>query len=58
MRQHTYFVAWIASTTNNTKIGNNLISTKFKGEKLLRYAVEEVQKDVPNAVITSIQRLD
>lgn len=58
MRKHKYFVSWIMSAKSNTRIGNNLITTRLKGKKLLNYIIEEVQKEIPNAIIIGIQRLD
>lgn len=58
MRKHDYFVFWLETKNGVTRVGNSLISTRLKGNMLFHYIVEEVSKELPNAVITNIQRLD
>lgn len=58
MRKHDYFVFWLETKDSVTRVGNSLISTRLKGNILFHYIVEEVRKEVPNAVIMNIQRLD
>ena len=58
IRKRTYFVSWVAPDTSTTQIGNNIIYSKYKGELLLAYIIEEIRKENPRAVVMHIQKLD
>lgn len=58
----TYFVAWVAQDKTElgycTHYGNHLVKSECKGNTLFTCIINTVHQDRPDAIITSITKLD
>lgn len=54
----TYFVSWIISSAEPMQIGNAIVLSSETGRDLFMEIINYVQKELPDAVVLNIVKLD
>ena len=54
----TYFVSWIVADVEPMQIGNATILSSETGRDLFMEVVNAIQKELPNAIVLNIVKLD